>query len=181
MGAQMNARYGMIHGRFQPFHLGHLTYMRAALELCRTLIIGITNPDPTAIREEAEASHRHRDEANPYSFFQRQMMIRDTLLDEGVDLRRAVFIPFPINFPERWRYYLPPGTVQFIRVFSDWEHKKVARFQEAGYEVRVLHPGAEKEVEARDIRALMASGGDWRSLVPGAVARAIDRIAAGEL
>ena len=177
----MNTRYGMIHGRFQPFHLGHLTYLRAALERSQTLIIGITNPDPAAGREEVEASHRHRSDANPYSFFQRQMMIREALLDEGVDLRRVVFIPFPINFPERWRYYLPPGTVQFIRVFSDWERKKVQRFREAGYTVQVLHPGAEKEVEAKDVRVLMGSGGDWRSLVPAAVARVIDRITAGEL
>ena len=174
-------RYGMVHGRFQPFHLGHLTYLQAALERCETLIIAITNPDPSAVREEEEASHRHRDDANPYTFFQRQMMVREALLDEGVDLRRVVFTPFPINFPERWRYYLPPDTVQFIRVFSDWERKKVERFQAAGYAVEVLHPGAEKEVEATDVRALMASGGDWRALVPAAVARVIDRIAAGEL
>lgn len=177
----MTHRYGMIHGRFQPFHLGHLTYLRAALERCRTLIIGITNPDPAAIREEAEASHRHREEANPYTFFQRQAMIRETLLDEGVDLERVLFVPFPINFPERWRYYVPPGSVQFIRVFSDWEREKVRRFQEAGYTVEVLHPGAEKEVEAKDVRELMRSGGDWRSLVPAGVARVIDGIAAGEV
>ncbi len=177
----MNARYGMIHGRFQPFHLGHLTYLKAALERCRTLVIAITNPDPSAIRHEAEAAHRHRDDANPYTFFQRQVMIRETLLSEGIDLRRVVFIPFPINFPERWRYYVPPGAVQFIRVFSDWERKKVERFREAGYTVEVLHPGAEKEVEAKDVRSLMNSGGDWRSLIPAAVAGVIDRIAAGEL
>jgi len=41
--------------------------------------------------------------------------------------------------------------------------------------------GAEKEVEANDVRALMGSGGDWRSLVPSGVARVIDWIAAGEL
>ena len=55
------------------------------------------------------------------------------------------------------------------------------RFREAGYTVEVLHPGVEKEVEAKDVRALMSSGGDWRSLVPAGVARVIDRMAAGEL
>ena len=108
-------------------------------------------------------------------------MAREALLDEGVDLRRVIFIPFPINLPERWRYYLPPDSVQFIRVFSDWERRKVGRFQAAGYGVEVLHPGAKKELEATDARLLMASGGDWRSLVPAAVASVIERIAAGEL
>lgn len=177
----MKPRYGMIHGRFQPFHLGHLIYLKAALERCQTLIVGITNPDPAAIREEVESAHRHRDDANPYTFFQRQLMIRETLLDEGIDLRRVLFVPFPINFPDRWRYYVPPDTVQYIRVFSDWEEKKVQRFQEQGFVVEVLHRGAAKEIEAIDVRSLMASGGDWRSLVPPAVARVIDRLAAGEL
>lgn len=177
----MKPRYGMVHGRFQPFHLGHLTYLRAALERCQTLLIAITNPDPSMVHEEAEADHRHREEANPYTFFQRLTMIRETLLDEGIDLQRVTIIPFPINLPERWRYYLPPTVVQYIRVFSDWERKKVERFQAAGYRVEVLHPGAEKEIEASQVRALMKSGGDWRSLVPPAVARVIERIEAGDL
>lgn len=175
------ARFGMIHGRFQPFHLGHLEYMRAALERCQTLIVAITNPDPTAIREEQLAQHRHTDEANPYTFFQRLMMIRETLLDEGVDLRRVVIVPFPINYPERWPYYLPTGVLQFIRIFSQWEQEKANRFRESGFRVEVLHPGATKAVEATEVRRLVGQGDAWRDLVPPGVARVIDRIEAGEL
>lgn len=174
-------RFGMIHGRFQPLHLGHLEYMRAALERCQTLIVAITNPDPTAIREEELAQHRHTDEANPYTFFQRLMMIRETLLDEEVDPERVVIVPFPINFPERWHYYLPPAVLQFIRIFSRWEQEKADRFRELGFQVQVLHPGAAKEVEATDVRRLKAEGGAWRDLVPPAVARIIERIDRGEL
>lgn len=174
-------RFGMIHGRFQPFHLGHLEYMNAALERCETLVIGITNPDPSSIREEELAQHRHTDEANPFTFFQRLMMIRETLLDEGVDLGRIVFVPFPINFPERWFSYLPPGVVQFIRIFSPWEAAKASRFQESGLQVEVLYPGASKKMEATEIRWLMEQGGEWRALVPPGVARVIERIRAGEL
>lgn len=76
---------------------------------------------------------------------------------------------------------MPPGAVQFIRVFSEWERRKEERFRYAGYAVEVLHPGVEKEIEAKDVRALMTSGGDWRSLVPAGVAGVIDRIAAGEI
>jgi len=35
----------MIHGRFQPFHNGHLEYMRGAADRSDELWIGITNPD----------------------------------------------------------------------------------------------------------------------------------------
>ena len=44
---------GMIHGRFQPFHNGHLEYMRGAAERSDELWVGITNPDPARIMPEA--------------------------------------------------------------------------------------------------------------------------------
>ena len=42
----------MIHGRFQPFHNGHLDYLRGALARCDELFVGITNPDPRHARPE---------------------------------------------------------------------------------------------------------------------------------
>ena len=50
--------------------------------------------------EEAEAAHRHRPEANPYTFFERMLMIRETVLDDGVALERVAVIPFPVNLPD---------------------------------------------------------------------------------
>jgi D-arabinose 5-phosphate isomerase GutQ len=36
---------GVIHGRFQILHNDHLKYLLAGKDLCRHLVIGITNPD----------------------------------------------------------------------------------------------------------------------------------------
>ncbi|MBI1885964.1 MAG: adenylyltransferase/cytidyltransferase family protein [Chloroflexi bacterium] len=177
----MRSRFGMIHGRFQPFHRGHLEYMKAAFERCDNLIVAITNPDPTVIRQEAAAEHRHLPEANPFTFFQRQIMIRETAKDESLPLERIVFIPFPINLPELWRFYVPTSVVQYIRVFSEWEEQKAQRFREQGYPVEVLHPGAVKEVEASEVRRRLQSDEDWESLVPEAVARVIREVQAGAL
>ena len=161
----------MIHGRFQPFHNGHLEYALLALERCERLIVGITNPDPAQTAEEETSSHRHKPDANPYTFFERQMMIRDSLIEAGVDAERLVFIPFPVNLPDRWRYYVPDDAVQYLRVFSDWEEAKVDRLREYGYEVETLQPGAAKQVEATEVRRRLAAGEDWQELVPPAVAR----------
>ncbi len=166
-------RYGMIHGRFQPFHLGHLEYLRLALDRCETLLIGITNPDPAQIAEETESSHRHRPEANPYTFFERLVMIRETVRCEGIPLERVLLLPFPINLPDRWRYYLPPDVTHYLRVFSPWEQAKLERLREHGYEAEVLQPGVEKQIEASEVRRRMAAGEDWAALVPAAVARVI--------
>lgn len=171
-------RFGMIHGRFQPFHNGHLEYFHLALPRCETLIIGITNPDPWAIAEEETSSHRHRSDANPYTFVERQRMIRETLLDEGIDMQRIMFIPFPVNLPERWVHYVPEGTVHYLRVFSPWEQAKADRLAEHGYRVEILQPGVAKEVEATEVRECMRSGGDWAALVPPGTARILGELGA---
>lgn len=169
----MPPRYGMIHGRFQPFHNGHLEYLRATCGRCETLIVGITNPDPTQIAQDETSPHRHRADANPFTFFERYRMIRDVLADEGIASERAMIIPFPVNFPDRWRHYLPPDVVHYVRVFSEWEQTKVDRLREAGYRVEVLHPGATKAIEATEVRRRMNAGEPWEELVPPAVARVI--------
>ncbi len=169
----------MLHGRFQPFHNGHLEYLRAAVGRCENLIIGLTNADPTQISEEATSQHRHLPESNPFTFFQRSVMIREVLIEEGIPLERTLIIPFPVHSPDRWRYYLPPNVVHYLRVFSPWEEAKVERLRQQGYCVEVLHPGAPKAVDATDVRRRMASGEEWEELVPAAVARVIGRILQG--
>ena len=134
----MRVRYGMVHGRFQPFHTGHLHYTLEALRRSEHLIIGITNPDPSETQVEETDAQRHTPEANPFTFFERQRMIRAALVDEAVELSCVSIVPFPIHTPQRWQYYCPKETVQFIRVFSEWGKEKVARFQEAGWPVEIL-------------------------------------------
>ena len=46
----------MIHGRFQPFHKGHLEYLAGAAERSDEVFVGITNPDPARIKPEAVGS-----------------------------------------------------------------------------------------------------------------------------
>ena len=165
----------MVHGRFQPFHVGHLEYLRLTADRCETLIVGITNPDPTQIAEEETAAHRHHDDANPFTYFERMRMIREVLRDEGL-ADRSTIVPFPVNLPDRYRYYVPRDVTHFIRVFSDWEATKAQRLRDAGYDVEVLQPGAEKAIEATEVRRRMNAGEPWSDLVPAAVARVIGEL-----
>ncbi|MFQ5903383.1 MAG: adenylyltransferase/cytidyltransferase family protein [Candidatus Binatia bacterium] len=169
-------RFGMIHGRFQPFHNGHWEYLQLAAARCETLIIGITNPDPSQIAEEEIACHRHRADSNPYTFFERQLMIREALLNGGYNLDRIIFIPFPINFPDRWQYYVPSDVVHYVRIFSIWEQTKVDRLRAAGHAVEVLQEGIEKAIEATEVRRRMRTGEPWEELIPAATARVLRSI-----
>jgi len=167
----------MIHGRFQPFHNGHLEYLRGAAARSDEVFVGITNPDPARIREEPSDPLRHLPESNPFSYVERLLMVEAVADDEGI---RAHVIPFPVNEAELWDAYVPRGVTQFLRLFSEWGGTKLERMREAGYEVVVLDEGVDKALSGADVREAMRGGGDWESLVPAGVVRVIrslDRVA----
>jgi len=163
----------MIHGRFQPFHLGHAEYLREAAERSDDVFVGITNPDPKRIKPEPADPLRHLRESNPWSYAERLLMVKAAAVDLGLDLARVHVIPFPVNEPELWAAYVPEGVTQYIRLFSEWGETKLDRFRAAGYEVVVLDKGAEKGISGADVRAELRAGGDWESYVPPGVARVI--------
>jgi nicotinamide-nucleotide adenylyltransferase len=166
----------MIHGRFQPFHNGHLEYLRGAAARCEEVFVGITNPDPERIRPEASDPLRHLPESNPYTYVDRLLMVKAAAADARIAAERLHVIPFPVNEPELWGAYVPRDVVQFIRLFSDWGGTKLQRLREAGYEVVVLDEGAEKEVSGADVREALREGGDWQRLVPPGVARILRQL-----
>jgi cytidyltransferase-like protein len=165
--------WGCVHGRFQPFHNGHLEYVLRAKVRCRQLIVGITNPDPTGIQAEASSPHRHDPEANPFTYLERATMVRDALLDKGLAPREFLIVPFPIHDPDLYRHYAPADAVHFIRVYSNWEQEKVCRLKAQGFLVEILDPSKEKEVSGADVRLLMRSSLPWEHLVPDTTVRIV--------
>jgi nicotinamide-nucleotide adenylyltransferase len=166
----------MIHGRFQPFHLGHLEYLKGAAERSDEVFVGITNPDPTHVKPEASDPARHLPESNPYTYVERMLMVEAAAADAGLASDRLHVIPFPVNTPELWDAYVPRDVVQYIRLFSDWGGTKLERLRSAGYEVVVLDEGAEKELSGADVRTAIREGHDWEQLVPAGVADVIKRL-----
>lgn len=164
---------GMVHGRFQPFHNGHLEYALHALVRCRMLVVGITNQDPTHVRDSPANKHRAHPDANPFPYWLRERMVRAALLDRAAPDGFSI-VPFPILEPELWEHYVPPGTVHFIRVFSPWEEEKVAALRSGGYHVEVLDQGSPKQLTATDVRRLIREGGPWHDRVPAAAATVLE-------
>ncbi len=160
----------MIHGRFQPFHNGHLEYLRGAAAHSERVFVGITNPDPRRIKEEPSDPLRHLPESNPFTYTERLLMVEEVAADEGIPVH---VIPFPVNEPELWAAYVPVGVRPYLRLFSEWGGTKLERLREAGYEVVILDEGAEKEISGIEVRQAIRSGGGWEQLVPPGVARVI--------
>lgn len=164
-------RMGMVHGRFQPFHLGHLEYVRVAAERCEQLLVGITNPDPTHVRVERADPERSAPHANPFPYHLRYRMVRAALHEAGIE--PAAVVPFPIHEPSLWPHYVPPGTVHLIRVFSAWGEEKRRRLWAAGYAVEVLAAADGKTVSGTQVRRGLVTGGTWQKLVPPRVAQVL--------
>ncbi len=166
--------WGMIHGRFQPFHNGHLAYLTGAAARCDRLLVGITNPDRLHMRPTPEDANRHHPAANPNTYTERLLMVRAAAQAAGVG--PVEVIPFPITEPELWPDYVPVGTVHFLRVFSPWGAAKLERLRGSGYRTVVLEAAAGKDVSGEQVRATMNSGGDWKALVPPAVVAILDSL-----
>ena len=95
------AGVGVAHGRFQPLHPGHLEYLLAAKARCRLLVVGITNPDPSQTAHESSDPNRGLPDANPFTYYERHVMVERSLVAAGIGRDEFRIVPFPHSFPER--------------------------------------------------------------------------------
>lgn len=163
---------GVIHGRFQILHNDHLAYLLSARPLCRHLVVGITNPDPVLTRHEPIEPHRNSPEANPLTYFERQLMLREVLGQTGMKPADFTIVPLPISHPELYHCYVPMDGLFFVSIYSDWGREKLRRFQALGLKTHVLRTvtPAEKGISSQDIRNRLIHNEPWQHLVPPAVA-----------
>jgi nicotinamide mononucleotide adenylyltransferase len=174
-----NFKYDLatIHGRFQILHNDHLKFLLAGKKLCRHLIVGITNPDPSLTKYHNSNPHRSQPNANPLTYYERYVMIRETLLEEGLKPSDFSIVPFPINVPELLKYYVPMDVVFFLSIYDDWGRQKKEYLESLGLKIHVLWevPIEEKGLSGSDIRESMRKGKQWEHLVPPATARLVKK------
>jgi cytidyltransferase-like protein len=174
------------HGRFQPFHFGHLSVVKHALQSCRQLAIGISNPFrlpavvPAEFSDAAQASllRARSPENNPWPYWARSLMIREALRQEGIDLERIMIIPnlnymtLPID-----EIRFPKGmTVVFVCPKDAHNKAASAKYQSEGWKVVEVPPGS-MGVGSAAIRAKIRAKEDWESLVPTGAAQVIRALA----
>jgi cytidyltransferase-like protein len=161
--------HASIHGRFQPFHNGHLEYFRWARARADCVFVGITQIYNQHGGDFPGAEHRGLLENNPLSFFERFWLIEKCLLANGFPLTDFRIIPFPIEDPFRIRTFLPSGVTCFTTRHTEWNDHKVKILQDAGYPVEILADDESHVPRASGsrIRELFRAGDrSWRSYVP---------------
>jgi nicotinamide mononucleotide adenylyltransferase len=163
-----------VTGRFQPVHEDHLRLFRMAVEGRSRLIVGITTPDPSSRRPEPESPHRHRDDANPFTYWERCELLLAAL---GHD-PRVLIVPFDLGRPELWEGYAPLDAVQYVGRGGPWEAEKTRRLAAGGYRVVEAEPGPGPRRSATAIRAALRAGAGWEALVPPATVAPLRRMLA---
>ena len=161
------AETGIIHGRFQILHNDHVKYLLAGKRSCRHLVVGITNPDPLLTRKEQEDYQRDNPSFNPLTYYERYVLVNEVLQAEGVKPNQFSVVPFPINMPELYKYYVPMDGLFFLTIYDDWGKKKLDTFESLGLNTHVLWevPPAKKGISAAEIRRLMVDGKPWEHMV----------------
>jgi nicotinamide-nucleotide adenylyltransferase len=147
---------GLIVGRFQPFHKGHLSVIREALKQCDDLIVVIGS---------AEDSHT---EKNPFTAGERYQMLLSSLTAE--ERSQVMIIPVrDVNRYSVWVTHIESYVPPFDVVFSNSSLTR-SLFSEAGFSVRRTKAYSPGTYSASEIRRRIVAGEKWEHLVPEPVA-----------
>lgn len=159
-------RLAAVTGRFQPVHAQHLELFALALAEHDHLVVAVTNPDLGARHVASTSAHRHTDEANPFTYFERTRLLTAALRSAGMAERTTV-VPFDLTRPAVWPEYVPLAAVHYVRAYSAWESDKAGRLADGGYGVVVVDGDPAAKLDAATIRAAFRDD-TWPALVPPA-------------
>ncbi len=155
---------GLLVGRMQPVHEGHLQVIKSILEEVDEVIIGIGS---------AQLSHTLKD---PFTAGERVMMLTKALSENGIHASKYYIIPVQdVACNSIWVAHIKMLTPPFKYIYSG--NSLVQRlFIEAGYEVTEPPLFNRKNYSGTEVRRRILTDGDWESLVPKSVADVIREI-----
>lgn len=155
---------GLIMGRFQPFHLGHLELVRQALGECNDLIVAVTSSQFNYLKED------------PFTAGERIEMIHNSLAEAGINPSRWMVLGIENQHNvATWASYLRAALPRFDRVYSGNPYVAMLLADSA---ISVVQPKFldRERFNATSIRRMISDGEAWQEMVPAAVARVIESI-----
>lgn len=175
---------GVVCGKFQGLHFGHMEYILTGLNKCKHLIIGITNYLSSLDLNEQEVlngnidGHRLNIESNPFSYFERYTMVKKALDDFNVDPTTYSIVPFPIEKPEYIKQFIPNNATVYLTIYDKWGEKKKEIIEGLGYKTKVLWTRTEDEkpMSGTFLREKIKYNDDWELYVTKGVCEYIKSI-----
>ena len=152
---------GLILGRFQPLHMGHLSIFESVIDNDEELVICVGS------------SNKKRTKENPYTSLERIQMIEAVL--SKYNCNYVIFEIPDINNNELFVNHLENIVPPFDKVYTGNKLVKEL-FEKAGYPVTVPHLINREAWQGVSIRQAMKDGDDWETAVPASVAKIISDI-----
>jgi len=155
---------GMMMGRFQPFHLGHLDLVKQILKECDEILITITSSQFNYL------------EKDPFTAGERIDMIHDSLSESGIDMQKCIIVAIENQFNiATWSSYLKSMLPHFDKMYSGNDYVKMLL---SDFGINVVTPVFldRKKYNATRIRSMIISDENWQELVPNTVSQFMDKI-----
>ena len=143
---------GLLIGRFQPFHLGHLDALNFALSKVDKLWIGLGS------------SNKPKQKSNPFSAEERKEMILDSI-DQSMKKRIEIFFIPDLENHIKWIELIDTIVPKFDIIFTNDE---LTKHLYSKRDVQVISiPFLKRDVlSGTNIRDLIISDQKWTDLVP---------------
>jgi len=180
----MQKKYGYYHGRFQPFHNGHMNMIKLMLDKHDEVIIGLSNPfrapaisDDQALAKALATEDTRSPLNNPWPYWQRVLMIRWTLKDAGLDVGRVIFVPNlkASGFDTEETEFLKSETVKYTMPSGRHNKLILENNKKEGWDIVVIDP-KDRPTSGTKIRQMIKSGDlEWKSHVPAGTERVIEK------
>ncbi len=155
---------GLLVGRMQPVHKGHLQVIKSILKEVDEVIIGVGS---------AQLSHTLKD---PFTAGERVMMLTKALSENSISASKYYIIPIQdVACNSIWVAHIKMLTPPFEYIYSG--NPLVQRlFVEAAYKV-TEPPLFNREIySGTEVRRRILKEEDWESLVPNSVIDVINEI-----
>jgi len=157
---------GLLIGRFQPFHLGHLDAVLFGLARTENLFICIGS------------SNKSNERKNPFSAEERREMIL-TSIEPSIADRIKIFDVPDIGDHEKWTFEIDKTVPKYDVVFTNDEFTKTLFEKRKISVISVILKDREK-FSGTNIRNLIPEDKNWRDLVPQGTRNVLDNINAKE-
>ncbi|MDH3515433.1 MAG: nicotinamide-nucleotide adenylyltransferase [Nitrosopumilus sp.] len=155
---------GLMMGRFQPFHLGHLNLVTQILNECDEVIIAITSSQFNYL------------EKDPFTAGERIEMIHNSLKDASLDLNNIFIVSLENQFNiATWASYLKSTLPYFDKVYSGNDYVSML-LSDSGIDVVKPVFLDRPQFNATKIRNMIKMNDNWKELVPNAVYELLTKI-----
>ena len=155
---------GLLVGRFQPFHLGHVDAIKFALEQVENLWLGIGS------------SNRNLEKNNPFSADERKEMIQNSI-DSIMSKKIQIFYIPDLEDHKKWIENIDEIVPKYDMVFSNDEMTHHL-YSKRNMKVISIPFTNRDDLSGTNIREKIQSGQNWDHLVPEGTKKTLETIGA---